>query len=84
MNTKTKKQALSLTPDHIKTKAVAVPATDSVGRDVSGKEKVVDLNFKVEISFRRQFKHYANQQDITNVELLRRALEAWEEKHGIK
>jgi hypothetical protein len=80
-----KKQALSLTPEHIKTKVTpALPASDSVGRDIAEREKMVDLNFKVEISFRRQFKHYANQHDITSVELLRRALQAWEEKQGIK
>lgn len=80
-----KKQALGLTSDHIKTKAVAaVPASDSVGRDIEEKEKIVDLNFKVEISFRRRFKHCANQHDITNVELLRQALDAWEEKQGMK
>lgn len=80
-----KKQALSLTPEHIKTKAAAaVPASDSVGRDIEEKEKIVDLNFKVEISFRRRFKHRANQHDITSVELLRQALDAWEEKQEMK
>lgn len=80
-----KKQALSLTSDHIKTKAVAaVPAADSVGRDIEEKEKIVDLNFKVEISYRRYFKHLANQYDLTGVGLLREAVEAWKEKRGIK
>lgn len=80
-----KKQALSLTPEHIKTKATpAAPASDSVGRDIAEKEKIVDLNFKVEISFRRRFKHCANQHDLTNIELLRKALEAWEEKQGMR
>jgi hypothetical protein len=80
-----KKQALSLTSEHIKTKATAtVLSPNGVRRDIEEKEKIVDLNFKVEISFRRRFKHCANQYDITNVELLRQALDAWEEKHRME
>lgn len=46
-------------------------------------ENFVALNFLVHRDFRRQFKRRAVDADITQNELLHRAFEAWEEKHGL-
>ncbi len=39
------------------------------------------LNFKVDADFRRRFRERAAQADLKLNELLRQALDAWEEKH---
>lgn len=46
-------------------------------------EQFVALNFLVLRDFRRHFKRRAVDADITQNELLHRAFEAWEEKHGL-
>ena len=50
------------------------------GQTVS--ETLVDLNFKVPAEFRRRFKQLALDGDLKNVQLLRRAVEAYERMHG--
>jgi hypothetical protein len=54
------------------------------GEEETQTKKIVDLNFKVDISFRREFKHLANMNDLTNIELLRQALDAWKREKGLK
>ena len=41
------------------------------------------MNFKVDADFRRRFRLRAAAADLKMVELLREALDAWEEKHGL-
>lgn len=42
------------------------------------------LNFKVDAEFRRRFRQRAAEYDLKLNQLLREALDAWEEKRGIK
>ncbi len=42
------------------------------------------LNFKVDPGFRRRFRQRAADADLKLNALLREALDAWEEKHGLK
>ena len=44
---------------------------------------LVDLNFKVPVQFRQRFKRIAGEADLKHVQLLRRALEAYEREHRI-
>jgi len=44
---------------------------------------LVDLNFKVPAQFRQRFKRIAGEADLKHVQLLRRALEAYEREHRI-
>lgn len=41
------------------------------------------LNFKVDPDFRRRFRQRAAEADLKLNELLRQALDAWEEKHAV-
>ena len=41
-------------------------------------DRLVDLNFKVPVEFRRRFKQLALDADLKNVQLLRRAVDAYE------
>ena len=45
-------------------------------------DTLVDLNFKVPAEFRRRFKRLAVDADLKNVQLLRRAVEAYERARG--
>ena len=45
-------------------------------------DPLVALNFLVHRDFRRRFKRCAVDADITQKELLHRALEAWEDRHA--
>lgn len=47
-------------------------------RGVRASDQLVDLNFKVPVEFRRRFKQLALDADLKNVQLLRRALDAYE------
>ena len=78
------KKQQALTSQSIVRKAVAAPDAKQRGEEEIQTKKTVDLNFKVDISFRREFKHLANMNDLTNIELLRQALEVWKDKQGIK
>ena len=42
------------------------------------------LNFKVDADFRRRFRQRAAERDLKLNQLLREALAAWDEKHGMK
>ena len=50
----------------------------SAARPAARSEALVDLNFKVPASFRKHFKQLALDADLKNVQLLRRAIEAYE------
>ena len=57
-----------------------VPRAPQRSRSVSS---LVDLNFKVPAQFRQRFKRIAGEADLKHVQLLRRALEAYEREHRI-
>ena len=50
----------------------------SLQRSQRPSDTLVDLNFKVPAEFRRRFKRLAVDADLKNVQLLRRAVEAYE------
>ncbi len=54
------------------------PAADAPQRGERTSDNLVDLNFKVPVAFRRRFKQLALDADLKNVQLLRRAVEAYE------
>ena len=55
------------------------PAADATPqRGERASDRLVDLNFKVPMEFRRRFKQMALDADLKNVQLLRRALDAYE------
>jgi hypothetical protein len=56
----------------------AVAVTGSLQRGQTATETLVDLNFKVPPEFRDRFKRHAFEARLKNVQLLVRALEAWE------
>lgn len=61
------------------TKGSAQPAvTGSLQRSQRTSETLVDLNFKVPAEFRRHFKRLALDADLKNVQLLKRAVQAYE------
>lgn len=73
---------------------VAVKGTATVPSDAAGRQMKVSsakpsgssnapLNFKVEPEFRRRFRQRAAEADLKLNQLLREALEAWEEKKGV-
>ena len=79
-----KKTAL-LSSSLVAVKGKATSAPDAKGRQ--SEEKSVNdrpLNFKVDADFRRRFRQHAANHDLKLSELLREALDAWEEKHGIQ
>ena len=72
---------------------VAVKGSAVVPPDAAGRQLEVapvpslsnaPLNFKVEPEFRRRFRQRAAEADLKLNQLLREALEAWEEKRGQK
>lgn len=57
----------------------AVPGALQRGQTVT--DTLVDLNFKVPPDFRDRFKRHAFEERLKNVQLLVRALEAWEREN---
>lgn len=51
---------------------------DALQRSQRPSDALVDLNFKVPAEFRQRFKQLALTADLKNVQLLRRAIEAYE------
>lgn len=64
-----------------KGKAVA-PVSGALQRGQSNTELLVDLNFKVPPDFRQHFKRLAFDAQLKNVQLLVRAVAAWEREQG--
>jgi hypothetical protein len=54
----------------------------SLQRGQTATETLVDLNFKVPPEFRQRFKRLAFDAQLKNVQLLTRALDAWEREQG--
>ena len=80
------KKPADLSSSLVSIKGKATPAADAKGRQpeptISG-PSTAPLNFKVDPDFRRRFRQRAAGADLKLNELLRQALDAWEEKHGI-
>ena len=65
------------------TKRQTIPATPrSPQPRQPARGRLVDLNFKVPADFRLHFKRLALDADLKNVQLLRRAVEAYEREVG--
>lgn len=76
---------------------VAVKGNATVPPDAAGRQMKVEaheepvtaaanapLNFKVDPDFRRRFRQRAAESDLKLNQLLREALDAWEERQGLK
>ena len=63
-----------------KNRSPVVTGTLQRGQTVT--ETLVDLNFKVPEDFRSRFKRLAFDAQLKNVQLLSRALDAWEHEQG--
>ena len=61
-----------------------VVMSGSLQRGQSVTETLVDLNFKVPAAFRNRFKRLAFDAGLKNVQLLVRALDAWEREESLE
>jgi hypothetical protein len=84
----TKKKTAALSPGLVAVKGQAMVDPDAPARHLenepagpSSKASASPLNFKVDEAFRRRFRLRAAEADLKLNELLRQALDAWEEKH---
>ena len=84
----TKKKPADLSSELVAVKGKAVVGTDAPARHLEIKSVEASsktsspLNFKVDEVFRRRFRLRAAEADLKLNELLRQALDAWEEKHS--
>jgi hypothetical protein len=69
------KKMADLSASLVAVKGEAAPATTPVAS--------APLNFKVDANFRRRFRQRAAEADLKLNELLREALDAWEQKRGL-
>ena len=81
------KKTAELSAGLIAVKGQAAPANEAAVRQsepvATGPKSSAPLNFKVDQAFRRRFRQRAAEADLKLNELLREALEAWEEKQGL-
>lgn len=79
------KKAADLSSSLVAVKGKAVAPADAKGRQPeAASTSSTPLNFKVELEFRRRFRQRAAEADLKLNQLLREALDAWEEKKGIR
>jgi hypothetical protein len=81
------KKSADLSASLVAVKGQASPSADATGRQ-SGSSPTLPvgnapLNFKVPPEFRRRFRQRAAEADLKLNELLREALEAWEQRRGL-
>lgn len=82
------KKSADLSPSLVAVKGQASPSADATARQ-SGSSPApaaagsAPLNFKVPPEFRRRFRQRAAEADLKLNELLREALEAWEQRRGL-
>ncbi len=74
------KKPADLSPALVAVKGKAAPPPDAAGRQPEVRA-TAPLNFKVDPEFRRRFRQRAAEADLKLNELLRQALDAWEEKY---
>ena len=80
------RKTAALSPELVAVKGKATAALDAEGRgskEESASSGNAKLNFTVSPDFRKRFRQRAAGADLKLNELLRQALEAWEEKHLI-
>jgi len=79
------KKPADLSPSLVAVKGKAAAPADATGRQPEATSvsttTAAPLNFKVDPIFRRRFRQRAAEADLKLNELLRQALDAWEEKH---
>jgi len=83
------KKTADLSSDLVVVKGSATVAFDKVGNEAVSPvtirpDRDSTLTFKISSAFRRRFRQCAFEADIKLNELLIQALDAWEEKHGVK
>lgn len=83
------KKTADLSAGLVAVKGAASPASDAASRQpeaapTASSASAAPLNFKVDVEFRRRFRERAASADLKLNELLREALDAWEEKRGLK
>lgn len=81
------KKNAELTPGLVAVKGKATPTPDTASRapePTPTGPASAPLNFKVSPQFRRRFRERAASADLKLNELLREALDAWEEKKGLR
>lgn len=81
------KKAASLSSSLVAVKGKAAAPADATGRQPEPlpiSPANAPLNFKVDADFRRRFRQRAAESDLKLNQLLREALEAWEEKRGVR
>lgn len=82
------KKTADLSSSLVTVKGQASVPVDATGRQIVSSSVLgktsAPLNFKVDPEFRRRFKQRAASADLKLNALLREALEAWEEKRGLK
>lgn len=81
------KKSADLSASLVAVKGRAGPSADATGRQ-SGSSPApstgsAPLNFKVDADFRRRFRQRAAEADLKLNELLREALDAWEQRRGM-
>jgi hypothetical protein len=78
------KKTADLSSSLVAVKGKAAPSADAIGRQPEAAPAALPanapLNFKVDQAFRRRFRQCAAEADLKLNELLRQALDAWEEK----
>jgi len=81
------KKTADLSADLVAVKGQASTAAGATGRQPEAPPAApvaAPLNFKVDPDFRRRFRQRAAEADLKLNELLREALDAWEERRGLK
>lgn len=83
-----RKKPADLAPSLVAVKGKAAPAVDAPSRapetPATPSTASAPLNFKVDAEFRRRFRRCAAEADLKLNELLREALDAWEERRGLR
>ena len=81
------KKTADLSSSLVAVKGQASPTADATGRQPETSPALspasAPLNFKVPPDFRRRFRQRAAEADLKLNELLREALDAWEQKRGL-
>ena len=81
------KKSADLSASLVAVKGRAGPSADATGRKPETSPALspasAPLNFKVDADFRRRFRQRAAEADLKLNELLREALDAWEQRRGM-
>ena len=82
------KKPADLSAALVAVKGQAIPAVDSMEQkpleNLAASKSSAPLNFKVDLEFRRRFRQRAAEADLKLNELLREALDAWEQARDLR